>query len=241
MTKPPSLSLLYDVIDATWPAADTQTVGPWTIRQGNGGGSRVSATSARASVTADDIPIAETAMDALGQPHLFMIRNGDDVLDALLAQRGYIVKDPVTVYLITTAELATQKPPLVTTFAVWEPLEIMKTIWQTGGIGPERLAVMGRASHPKTGLFGRVDDTAAASGYVAGHGSIAMLHALEVLPDHRRKGLGVLMMRQAAFWAQQHGLEWFSLLTTDENLPSNALYTSLGFQAVGHYHYRIKP
>ena len=37
------LSGLFDVLHATWPAAETRRAGPWTLRRGDGGGSRVSA------------------------------------------------------------------------------------------------------------------------------------------------------------------------------------------------------
>ena len=71
----------YAALDATWPPADMQRQGPWLIREGRGGGQRVSAasavTSAAAAVNAADITQAEAAMQALGQVPLFMIRDGE--------------------------------------------------------------------------------------------------------------------------------------------------------------------
>ena len=55
---------LYDTIDGTWPAARYVTDGPWLLRDGQGGGKRVSAASARAPVTADDIPSAVAGLAA---------------------------------------------------------------------------------------------------------------------------------------------------------------------------------
>ena len=80
---------LYEVSDATWPAARKWDDGPWTLRDGAGGGKRASAATARGDVTDQDIPKAEAAMKAMGQRSLFMIREGDDALDAMLAARGY--------------------------------------------------------------------------------------------------------------------------------------------------------
>ena len=82
---------LYDTIDATWPCANTLQVGPFTIRDGQGGGKRVSAATAEAQVEAADLPIAEEAMARLDQPALFMIRSGETELDSLLDQHGYRV------------------------------------------------------------------------------------------------------------------------------------------------------
>ncbi len=61
------VTTLYDVIEATWPPASLTEVGPFTIRDGAGGGKRVSAATINQPVTADDLPIAEAAMQALGQ------------------------------------------------------------------------------------------------------------------------------------------------------------------------------
>ena len=83
---------LYEVSDATWPAARKWDDGPWTLRDGAGGGKRASAATARGDVTDQDIPKAEAAMKAMGQRSLFMIREGDDALDAMLAARGYLIR-----------------------------------------------------------------------------------------------------------------------------------------------------
>jgi len=93
---PPSAQSLYDVIDTSWPAAATHHIGPWGIRDGAGGGQRVSAATARRPIRAEELSTAEKAMQQLRQPRLFMIRDGDDDLDALLAAQGYAIKDPVT-------------------------------------------------------------------------------------------------------------------------------------------------
>jgi ribosomal protein S18 acetylase RimI-like enzyme len=227
---------IYAVIDATWPAQSVQDVGGWTIRAGAGGGSRVSA------ATGDgDIATAETAMRDLGQTPLFMIRAVDAKLDADLAARGYAIKDPVTLYAARIDAIATDRPPPVTSFASWPPLRVQAEVWAAGGIGPARLAVMARAALPKTTLLARCDDQPAGSAYVGIDGECAMIHALEIAPEFRRRGLARHLTRAAAFWARDHGAACLTLVTTDENVASNALYASLGMQVVGHYHYRIHP
>ncbi|MFD3188689.1 GNAT family N-acetyltransferase [Sedimentitalea sp. HM32M-2] len=230
-----------EVIDATWPAFSTRRDGVWTLREGRGGGSRVSAatvTEGNTQVSLQDIAAAETAMRAMGQMPLFMIRPGEEALDRQLTQRGYARKDPVTIYACPPAQLTDVPLPRVTVLNVWEPLAIMREIWAASGIGPERLDIMYRAEEPKTGLLGRHRDKPAGAAFVALHGNVAMVHAVEILPHQRRAGMGRWTMRGAAIWAAQQGADTLSVMCTEQNVAANALYTSLGMQPVGQYHYR---
>ena len=229
---------LFAVSEATWPAAARHKAGAFTVREGRGGGQRVSAATAGAAWTEADIDAAEAKQAALGQPPLFMIRDGETALDAALAARGYRIKDPVNVYEAAVATLASEPASPMAGFPIWPPLAIMRDIWAEGGIGPERVAVMERATGPKTAILGRVNDRASGAAFIAGHGDTAMLHALHIVPDRRRQGSAVKMMRKAAHWAQDQGITRFSVLVTAANQPANALYASLGMRIVGHYHYR---
>ncbi len=236
-----SLENIFSALEATWPAATYTDVGPWCIRQGLGGGKRVSAATAQNTVTADDIASAEQAMRDLKQDQLFMIRPQDGALDQMLQDRGYEIVDPVNIYVAPVDTIATEQPPRVTAFCVWEPLAIQIDIWNAGGIGPDRRAVMQRVKGPKTALLGRLNDSPACAGFLAidPHTEIAMVHAFEVLPHQRRQNMGVYAMRQAAFWSQDHGATHMAVVCTDDNSGANALYSSLGMQLVGQYHYRI--
>lgn len=179
-------------------------------------------------------------MRALGQGPLFQVREGDDALDAMLEARGYRVVDPVNLHVAPVAALTGETLPRVTTFTIWEPLEIMRDIWAEGGIGPARVAVMERVEGPKTGLLGRLRDQPAAAGFVAIHDGVAMVHALEVRARHRRAGLGRLMMLQAAHWAAAQGARHLAVICTQANEGANGLYSAMGFSRVGTYHYRQK-
>jgi GNAT superfamily N-acetyltransferase len=232
---------LAPVIAATWPAAETRQVGPFTVQSGAGGGQRVSA--ARLSdpeamdCTDTEIDAAIDALAGFGQPALFQVLGHQTALDARLAERGLHLRDTTLAMKMPCADLAAAPPP-VTCFATWPPLAIQTEIWAAGGIGAGRLAVMGRAAGPKMSFFGRANDKPAGAAFAAIHGGIAMLHALEIAPAHRRKGLGATMMRAAADWALAEGADTFAILVTGENRPAVGLYTSLGFRTVGQYHYR---
>lgn len=236
----PGIEQLYAVVEGTWPPAAQRQVGPWIIRDGQGGGQRVSAATVAGDATPDDLPAAEAAMRALGQPLLFQVREGEADLDAMLEAAGYPIVDPVNFYIAPLCDLTVECPPRLSTFAIWEPLAIMRDIWAAGGIGPARVEVMARAAGPRTGLFGRSNNRPAATGFVAIHDGIAMVHALEVLDRHRREGLGRHMMWQAAHWAASQGATHMSVICTQANQGANALYTSLGMTLVGQYHYRRK-
>lgn len=235
----PDLLRLFETLDATWPAAARVDTGPWTLREGRGGGKRVSAATAREAWRVDDLTAAETAMRLMGQDPLFMIRNRDETLDIALDSQGYSLADPTQLWLAPIERLTDVKLPRVSAFAIWEPLAIMREIWEDGHIGEARQRVMDRAAHPKTGLFGRVSDSPAGAGFCAVHQGVAMVHALHIKAEHRGKGLGGWMMRCAAFWAQSKGARWISCAATEGNGAANALYGSLQMQVAGRYHYRI--
>lgn len=227
---------IHELTEATWPPARAWQQDGWTLRDGAGGGKRVSAAT-RAEPDAD-IAAAEAAMRAMGQAPLFMLREGEDDLDADLEARGYALVDPVNMYACPVAQLTDMAIPRVTAFAIWEPLAIMKEIWEQGGIGPARLAVMARAAH-KTAIFGRWNERPGGVAFAAIHGQMCMVHAVEILPRQRRNGLAAWMMRKAAFWAEEQGAQTMSVLCTKANTGANALYSSLGMAVVGEYHYRL--
>lgn len=243
MTKPiplPGPAELFEVNEATWPAASRQHLGAWIIREGQGGGKRVSAATEDWPVTDADLPAAERAMRALGQNPLFMIRPGEDKLDALLEAHRYSVIDPVNLYAMPVAELLAG-PAIApgTVFTMWPPLELAREIWAEGGVGPERVAVMERATTPKAAILVRVGDHPGGVGYVALHDGIAMVHALHVVPEQRRRGAATIMLRAAAKWAAENGADVLSLNVTQGNHAANPLYATLGMRLVGHYHYRV--
>ena len=236
----PSESEILHVVDKTWPAVRTFESGPFLLRLGHAGGQRVSAASSIGPASAAEIGAAESAMRAMDQPRLFMIRSQDQALDAMLDARGYRIKDPVTLFASSTDTLAQHDPTGFVAIRTDAPLEIMKEIWAHGGINKGRLAVMARVEGPNCYFLGRANDTPAGSAFVAMDGNIAMLHALEVLPEFRRQGLGLAMTAAAAAWAKENGAKTFTLLAVTANTAACGLYRQLGMVETGKYHYRIK-
>ncbi|ARE40314.1 Histone acetyltransferase HPA2 [Rhodovulum sp. P5] len=236
-----SFDRLFAGQEATWPPAARWRHGPWCIRDGQGGGKRVSATTAEADVADVDVPAAEVAMAALGQPCLFMLREGESGLDATLAVRGYEVVDPVLLLSAPIGGVAAPPPPPVSAFTVWQPLAIMEELWAENGIGPARRAVMERVTGPKTAVLGRQSDRAAGVAFAAVHEDMCFVHAMAVSPEHRRKGTARNMMHAAAIWGQAEGAETLVVLVTEANTGAHALYSSLGMTPAARYHYRMIP
>ena len=235
MMEMPSEAELFKAVDATWPAYSVQEIDGWVIREGRGGGQRVSAASGFG-----DIVVAEAAMEALGQDRLFMIRGDQAELDAELADRGYVLKDPVDLLVGDSAALSDGfKPKLDAIFAQF-PMPILAEIWAEGGIGPGRLDVMRRTDCPKTFLMGRIDARASAAAFVAASDGICMAHAVEVLIRERRRGVAERMMRAGAWWGLRHGAGTFCVLTTQANTGAQTLYRKMGMETACRYHYRIK-
>ncbi|WP_019953450.1 GNAT family N-acetyltransferase [Yoonia vestfoldensis] len=237
----PSAQRCYQVVEGTWPPAARRRVGAWTIRLDASNSSRVCSATAERPWTDDDITLAASTMQAAGQRPLFMIRAGEGALDDALAQRDYLVKDPVNIHAVALDRIATQRPPPVTTFEVWPPLAAQAEIWAAGGISAGRLAIMDRAPMPKTTILGRAKDRPAGTLFAGVHGDCAMVHAVEIATAFRRQGLARHMMVASAFWAQGQGARWMTLVATRANTAANALYASLGMEVVGQYHHRIMP
>ncbi len=227
-----------EAMEATWPPFAIHRAGPWAIRDGAGGGKRVSAASAVGDWHDDDVPQAEAAMLALNQDLLFVIWPWDEGLDTTLAIQGYDRIDPVLGYAAPVQTFVA--PAGMTTFPHWPPMQIARDIWTEAQIGPGRLAVMGRAAGPKTAILARTDDKPSGVAFVALHDKTALIHAVEVRAPLRRQGAARAILCAAAQWAAQNGADHLALAVTTANTGARALYTSLGMQVVGHYHYRAK-
>jgi GNAT superfamily N-acetyltransferase len=232
--------MIEAALAATWPAAATRALGPVTLRDGAGGGRRVSAATLDGAFDAEALAAAEAAMRAEGATPLFRVRAGQDELDAWLAANGYATVDPTVLYAAPTAALA-RPPRPISLFPLWPPLAIQRHLWADAGTGPARLAIMDRAQGPKAAFLARIENRAAGVAFAALHGPTAMLHALEVPPAFRRKGVGRLMLTGIAHWAATQGAESLALAVTAANTPARALYQSLGMQDAGRYHYREAP
>jgi len=234
--KAPTSQQLFDAVDATWSAKQFINHAGWIIRKGMGGGQRVSAATLEAPLMDVDITKAEHQMQALGQKALFMVRDSDVDLDNVLEQAGYEIVDPVVVLASPVNDLLTHQHIDHAVDLHDTPNLDAQTLWADGGIGPERLAIMDRVSGPKTIIQTKNCGVA----FAAVHKDIAMVHAVEVSKNHRRKGVANALMYKAALWAQDQNCNWLAVLTVAANIPARRLYETLGMKKAAAYHYRFK-
>jgi predicted GNAT family acetyltransferase len=64
---------------------------------------------------------------------------------------------------------------------------------------------------------------------------------MEVVPEHRRRGLARRMLGEFAGWALGHGDTSMYLQVSESNAAARALYESVGFATHHGYHDRVKP
>lgn len=176
-------------------------------------------------------------MRGWGQRPLFILRPGDEALDAALAARGYAIPDRTVICAAPAARFAA--PGGETAIPCAAPLAAMVEIWAAGGIGPAKLATMARAPEPRLYLLGRLGDRPAGCAFAAIHGGVAMLSALEIAGFARRHGLAGRLVRAAAAWAADRGATTLALAVKEENAAARTLYAGLAMAEVGGYHYRI--
>jgi GNAT superfamily N-acetyltransferase len=229
---------LWGACEASWPAASQAPFGPFIWREGAGGGSRVSAATAQNRPDSGDLDQIEQKFAFHDRDALFQLRDRDRDFDALLAKRGYALTDPTLCMTAPVDAFDTAKPE--DAYSCWPPIATQKEIWRAGGIDAARLNVMKRVTIPKTTLLARDGEAPAGTAFVAALGSICVMHALEVLPKNRRKGMGRALMSHAATWAKKHNATTLAVLVTRANTNALTLYSSLGMHEVDHYHYRRK-
>ncbi|MGI9086065.1 MAG: GNAT family N-acetyltransferase [Aeromicrobium sp.] len=89
---------------------------------------------------------------------------------------------------------------------------------------------------PPTVGFVAIGDPVVAIGRVVVTGEWVGVAAVEVVPDRRREGLGLRIVRTALAWAVESGADKAHLQTMRDNTASLALYAPFGF--VDHHEYR---
>ena len=80
-----------------------------------------------------------------------------------------------------------------------------------------------------------------AKGRVACEGDWAGITDVWVSPDHRREGLGLVVMAAILGWAAERGATTAYLQVRGDNAPGLALYDRLGFSTHHTYRYLAAP
>ena len=227
------------LLEKTWPPQKVIYYADWTIRISDGAGKRASAISLEGSWKEASFKKLKDFLKKLGKSEIFMIYKPDSLLDKKLDKLNYQIFDKSCVFEIAVAELIKTKPPPNSMFSIWPPLNIQKVLWNSNDVGWQRQAIMHRANQPKTSILGRWSDNPVASAFVVKSGNVGFLHALVVDQNFRRQGVARALMQHAGQWANKHNCKRLMVVTTEANTAATSLYTSLEFQLVNKYHYRI--
>ena len=226
-------------LEDTWPPEQVTHFDDWTIRISDGAGKRASAISLEGAWEETSFRKLKDLLRKLGKSEIFMIYQSDSLFEKELNKLNYQVFDKSYIFEIPVTELIKSKPPPISMFSIWPPLEIQKQLWNSNGIGWQRQAVMNRANQIKTSILARLNDNPVASAFIAKSGNVAFLHALVVDQNFRRQGVAKALMRHAGQWANKNNCSKLMVVTTEANAAANGLYSSLEFQLVNKYHYRI--
>ena len=227
------------LLEDTWPPGKVIHFDNWTIRISNGAGKRASAISLEGVWEEASFIRLKKFLKRLGKSEIFIIYQSGSLFEKELNKRNYQVFDKSCIFEISVSELIKNEPPPISMFSIWPPLEIQKQLWNSNGIGWQRQAVMNRANQIKTSILARWNDNPVASAFIAKSGNVAFLHALVVEQNFRRQGVARALIRHAGHWAYRNNCARLMVVTTEANSAATGLYTSLKFQLVNKYHYRI--
>ena len=227
------------LLEDTWPPGEVIHFDNWTIRISNGAGKRASAISLEGVWEEASFIRLKKFLKKLGKSEIFIIYQSGSLFEKELNNRNYQVFDKSCIFETSVSELIKNEPPPISMFSIWPPLEIQKQLWNSNGIGWQRQAVMNRANQIKTSILARWNDNPVASAFIAKSGNVAFLHALVVEQNFRRQGVARALIRHAGQWADRNNCGRLMVVTTEANAAATSLYTSLKFQLVNKYHYRI--
>lgn len=245
MTHPalPSLERFAAASDATWRGAETEALGAWRMRfSPAAAGNRASSVWPAGDPglpMADAVAAVEAAYRARGLPPRFQLWDGGGALDTALEAAGYRKYDRSVVMGRGLAGAWPDPPKETIAIAVTTPLALMDEIWEQDGIPAPRRAVMERAEGPIMRFLGRIGMRPAGAVAAIVDRDVAVVHALTVLPAHRRKGVATRLMRAAVAFAEGAGAGVMAHSVSADSAGAIALYEGLGFQAFGEYHYRV--
>jgi GNAT superfamily N-acetyltransferase len=227
------------LLEDTWPPEKIIHFDNWKIRISEGAGKRASAISLEGFWEEDSFRKLKDLLKKLDKSEIFMINQSNNLFDKKLNELNYQIFDRSCVFEIAVTELIKSEAPQTTIFSIWPALHVQKELWNSYGIGWQRQAVMNRVPNLKTSILVRSGDNPVASAFVATSGDVAFLHALVVDRNSRRQGVARALMKYAGQWANKHNCAKLMVVTTETNAAATSLYSSLEFQLVNKYHYRI--
>jgi GNAT superfamily N-acetyltransferase len=249
------ISLIDCLAVNTWPAENTEVLGPWLLRASSGITKR-----ANSVFTLHDFPAESDWLERIETfyrerylPVCFQVSDASPAgLEEMLDQLGYEKQVPC---LLMTAdaenvkklsnEYASRKKTFVT--ALWHLSAEER--WVERFLQFESYPMERKSFY--TGLLNRIEPvkgclelqmdgvTVAVATAVAENGWAGFVNVV-VREDCRGQGLGYHLMHTLAQWSQDQGANHLYLQVIADNEGAARLYKNVGFTPLYGYHYRIK-
>ncbi|MBC2875150.1 MULTISPECIES: GNAT family N-acetyltransferase [Streptomyces] len=238
-----TLRELQDVAARGWPATETGRLGDWALRAAGGFTARA---NSALPLGRSGLPLPE-AVDRVtawyherGLPARVQVTTGDPAederLDAGLAARGWTAERYALMRTAALAPVADAAEDVDQVLLSREPDEAWLEMYgRVENPGAARAVLAGGPSVWCASVPG------AAIGRCVVDGRWAGFAALEVSPEHRRKGLATRVMAALARRALNEGASAAYLQVETGNAGALALYDRLGFTTHHAYHYRREP
>jgi GNAT superfamily N-acetyltransferase len=229
---------------ATWPAAVTERRNGWYYLACGGVTGRVNAawpldwTGDDVDASIDDV---EAWYAARRLPARFKLTDGayaPDDLPARLAQRGY---ESVMPTLIMTRALSCEVGRHEAVDLSPTPSALFDQALRESTTDPddleERRAIARRVPSPAIFAVRARAGRALSVGASAIAGELAGVFLMRTVPDERRRGHALHILRALLDWAGKHGAAYAFLQVDAANAPAIALYAREGFTALTTYRF----
>ncbi|MEO3810059.1 GNAT family N-acetyltransferase [Sphaerisporangium sp. B11E5] len=166
-----------------------------------------------------------------------------DGLDAVLAERGYRRKSPVSLQVAPSEQVARRAPagaprvrlddrPTRAWFEVWQAVE------EHGGDSRSAWDLLGRVRGACAYASAMIGDDVVAVGRAVTDTGWAGVFGMATLPEARGRGAGRAVLAALATWAVARDAGRMYLQVECDNTPALRLYDGMGFREVCGYHYR---
>jgi GNAT superfamily N-acetyltransferase len=229
-----------------WPARRIVDVAGWQVRLSGGGARRANSVLPLAFDAAADPDAAITQVERLYDQQrtrtYFQVSSiaSPQMLDALLATRGYVYEEPC---LLLAKRLTALGMPRAVTIAE-DPSQDWLDVY-TEPLDPVRRAaapeVLANVPRKRAFFLARHDGEPVSSALaVLSPDGIAIVECVATRSTGRRRGSARIVMDALEAWAKAAGAHTAALQVVDGNEPARGLYAKRGYLEAGRYHYRFR-
>lgn len=252
MGHPIAESIVELSADATWPAAQSEPLGPWRLRATHGYSHRANSVRTACAQAANEnwnemITAAEQFYRRNHLPSIFHISPTTVPvdLDAMLAGRGYATEKASNVCFAQPAEVRGAAARMMSggeVIASESPTEAWLECDVHGEIGPQkvRAEICRRVPSPRVFVLIMENGQPIARAMSAINDGIAWLYCMATVPAYQRRGHGGRLIHFLADWALDHGAAAFYLQVLADNAAAQSVYSRAGFRRQYDYHYRVR-